>query len=241
MLAKRVSNEQILALEERMKRMPDAQIGLHGEVCSIRHIFADGVYAREMTMPKGAVVVGKIHRYEHICVVSKGRVSVRSEADGTQEIQAPYTFVSKAGAKRVLLAHEETIWTTIHNNNDNIQEEAILEELFTANTHQEFLEGSGPILLSDEIAMPKTWTYITEVRDGKGCFAKVDIKAGGIIGPGRIGNRLTYLGRFTSHKNSANASIVFSNKDIYLIARCNIKTDEEISLDYQETVRLPGG
>jgi ABC-type hemin transport system ATPase subunit len=31
----------------------------------LKHHFADGIYAREMHIPKGHVIVGKIHRHEN--------------------------------------------------------------------------------------------------------------------------------------------------------------------------------
>jgi hypothetical protein len=80
----------------------------------VQHVFTRGVYSRTMFIPKGSVIVGKIHKYEHLNFISLGRVTVLTEFDGLQEISAPYTTVSKAGTKRLLYAHEDTIWTTIH-------------------------------------------------------------------------------------------------------------------------------
>lgn len=79
----------------------------------IKHYYANGFYAREMTMPPGVALIGKIHKSEHICIVSKGEVTVMSE-EFEGKIQAPYTYVSKPGAKRALYSHTEVVWTTIH-------------------------------------------------------------------------------------------------------------------------------
>lgn len=83
------------------------------EECPVRHFFSNGVYARELTIPKGFVLVGKIHRYPHLNIISKGRIRVSTEA-GVQEIEAPYTFVGTPGVKRAGYALEDTVWTTIH-------------------------------------------------------------------------------------------------------------------------------
>jgi hypothetical protein len=40
-------------------------------------------------------------------------VSVLTEF-GVEELRAPLTFISKPGTKRVVYAHEDTVWTTIH-------------------------------------------------------------------------------------------------------------------------------
>jgi hypothetical protein len=79
----------------------------------VEHIFAPGLYARQMTLPKGGIIIGKIHRHAHVNLISKGRVWVVTEF-GKDELIAPVTFVSKPGTKRVVVAQEETIWTTFH-------------------------------------------------------------------------------------------------------------------------------
>lgn len=82
--------------------------------CPVKHHFAPGSYGREMTLPVGLVVVGKIHKHAHINVISKGRVQVFTEQEGVLELAAPCTFVSSPGTKRVVHVLEETVWTTVH-------------------------------------------------------------------------------------------------------------------------------
>lgn len=89
-------------------------------LCSLRHYFAPpieeygcGTYARELFMPAGIVLTGKIHRHSHITIVSQGRFILVSE-DGRQEVKAPHTFVSPVGAKRAFYVLEDTVLTTIH-------------------------------------------------------------------------------------------------------------------------------
>lgn len=113
--------ENILKVEEGMKAMIAS-----GEVedklpeCTLKHYFTpiDGkygccTYAREMTIPAGTLIIGKIHRHEHLNIISKGKVAVSTEF-GTKYLEAPCTFVSEVGLKRAVIAEEDTIWTTIH-------------------------------------------------------------------------------------------------------------------------------
>lgn len=79
----------------------------------LRHIFAPGAYAREMSIRAGHWAIGKIHKHAHLSFITKGRIAVLTE-DGPTVITAPYTFVNTPGAKRVVLALEDTIWTTVH-------------------------------------------------------------------------------------------------------------------------------
>lgn len=79
----------------------------------IKHHFSKGVYAREMFLPKGSLVVGKIHKFENLNILSQGEVSFFS-IDGAFRVAAPHSFVASPGTKRVIYAHEDTVWTTIH-------------------------------------------------------------------------------------------------------------------------------
>lgn len=79
----------------------------------LTHYFAPGVYVRQMHIPKGMVVVGKIHKTKHVSIISSGHVTVATES-GREDIYGPYTFINQPGDKRAVYAHEDTIWTTIH-------------------------------------------------------------------------------------------------------------------------------
>ena len=105
----------VMALQDFMLGM-DQKMDLDKE-CPVRHIFAPGAYAREMTIPKGTVIIGKIHKHAHLNFISAGKVRVVTE-HGSHELTAPHTFVSEVGTKRVVYALEETIWTTVHVTNE---------------------------------------------------------------------------------------------------------------------------
>jgi hypothetical protein len=88
-------------------------------------------YAREILLRKGSIVIGKIHKHQHLNIISKGKVTVFTE-HGKKELEGPCTFVSEIGLKRAVYAHEDTIWTTIHltahegeENLDKIEDEVI--------------------------------------------------------------------------------------------------------------------
>jgi hypothetical protein len=97
----------IMQLQSQMLEMPD-QLDL-----PLKHHFAPGCYAREIFIPKGTLVIGKIHKHSHLNIISKGSVMVATEF-GPLEFSAPHTFVSEVGVKRAVYALEDTIWTTIH-------------------------------------------------------------------------------------------------------------------------------
>lgn len=112
------SRAQILAFQDalieqlRILGIPHTP-GCTDDVCPIKHHSAPGLYAREILIPAGVLIIGKIHRHAHINLISKGRVWVVTEF-GKEELIAPVTFVSQPGTKRAVVAQEDTIWTTFH-------------------------------------------------------------------------------------------------------------------------------
>jgi hypothetical protein len=92
----------------------------------LRHFFAKGLYARELTIPKHCVLTGAIHKHQHINIIVKGDISVATE-HGIKRIQAPYVLISEPGTKRAGFAHEETIWITVHAAEATTPEAAELE------------------------------------------------------------------------------------------------------------------
>ena len=101
------NQEKILQLEDAIRALP-TQV----KPVTLHH-FAPGVYARECQIPAGVVLTGKIHKTEHLSIISKGVLDVYSNGVVTK-ITAPYTFVSKPGTKRGVYAYEDVVWTTIH-------------------------------------------------------------------------------------------------------------------------------
>lgn len=128
------ARSKIVQLEKAMLQMKEHQITI--EIC---HHFAPGIYSREMRMPSGSVVVGKIHKTEHLCVLAKGRVTVVSE-DGKKEYSAPSVIHSMPGTKRALHAHEEVVWINFHHNPTNENDISKIDDLFVVDTFDQFLE-----------------------------------------------------------------------------------------------------
>lgn len=79
----------------------------------IKHNVYAGMYAREMFIPAGVVLTGKIHLEDHICILSQGDLSVMTD-EGIKRIQAPYTFNAKCGIKKIGYAHSDCTFTTVH-------------------------------------------------------------------------------------------------------------------------------
>lgn len=104
------------------------------------HYWADGMYMRTLFRPKGALVVGKIHKKEHIYVVVYGDVTVTSE--GLRErVTGPKVFVCQPGTKRAVYAHEDSLCLTVHRT-DEKDLDKLEAELVEEDTTAMFLPGN---------------------------------------------------------------------------------------------------
>lgn len=108
--------------------------------CPVRHFFAPGVYAREITIPAGSALVGAVHKTENLAVLSKGRMVLATEA-GPVEICAPHILTVKPGDKNSAVALEESVWTNFLANPTNETNTDALVEIFTESKACELLGG----------------------------------------------------------------------------------------------------
>ena len=104
---------KIVQFEEAIGTLPGAVRG-DTDQCPLTHKFADGMYVREIFIPRGQLIVGKIHKHCHPNFLMKGDVSVITESGGVERLKAPQSIISPAGIKRVVYAHEDTVWITVH-------------------------------------------------------------------------------------------------------------------------------
>ena len=96
------TQDSIYKLQDIIKDMPQVT----GET---RHHFSDGMYARELFIPAGTVVVGALHKSQHLYMVVKGKCKVSSQYE-TVKIEAPYIGETIPGTKRVIYAETDCVW-----------------------------------------------------------------------------------------------------------------------------------
>jgi hypothetical protein len=111
----------------------------------LQHVFAPGVYARTIHIPKGGVIIGKIHKHKHLNILSQGTVLVLTESQGIERLTGPLTMVSEPGTKRAVVAESDTVWTTIHLTNETdlakIEDEVIAKSFAE---YEQFLKIGAP-------------------------------------------------------------------------------------------------
>lgn len=129
--------DAILNFQEILSKHPDAKFGDMPE-CPLKHTFSDGMYVREIFIPAGTVIVGKLHKHSHPNFLLSGDVSVFTESNGLQRLKGPLSMISEACTKRVVYAHTDTVWVTVHLNPTNTQDLLQLEEQVIAKSYEAF-------------------------------------------------------------------------------------------------------
>ena len=114
MLAKNPTRQKIQELQQSM-------LELRCDMPEAEHFFAPGMYGRRFSMPAGMLVVGKIHKHAHLMMVLKGRAEIVTEF-GRDMVEAGHVSVSQPGAKRVVLALEDTVFMTVHHNPEDVED-----------------------------------------------------------------------------------------------------------------------
>lgn len=107
----------ILALEEKCKSLKDYTVDL-----PVFHHHIEGVYGRELHIPKDTAAVGEIHKQECMNIILKGKLKIVNDEE-IKIVEAPAFFISGIGTKRAAYTLEDTIWITFHKSNtDNVDE-----------------------------------------------------------------------------------------------------------------------
>jgi hypothetical protein len=123
-------SEKVEKLLAQVEQMPQVD-------CQTKHYFGPSIYIREVTMPAGAVVIGKPHRKEHMCVMLQGRMIIVDAEENQKELVAPMTFVGGAGRKVAYILETTVFQNILATDETNVD---VLENMLVDNT-QPMLEG----------------------------------------------------------------------------------------------------
>lgn len=120
--AKTPSRQQIESVERGLLAMPQVHI-------PVEHRFAEeeGLYAREIVIPAGTLMTGRVHKHQHVSIMISGDMTVLTET-GMQRVSGYHCWICPPGTKRVGYAHKETRWITIHHT-EHMQAEGIEDVL----------------------------------------------------------------------------------------------------------------
>ena len=119
--------EKIAAFRKQLGTLETAvQHGTEGmaELMPLKHDFSDGLYTREIFMPKGTVVVSFIHKQNHPSFFLSGEMSVLNDKGEINRIKAPMKVMTEIGTQRVAYMHEDCVWVCVYRTDKETIEEA---------------------------------------------------------------------------------------------------------------------
>jgi hypothetical protein len=119
--------DKIATFNEQL--MSFSATAIHGteemqEQFPVTHHLEDGLYTREIFMPKGTVVVSFIHKQNHPSFFLSGEMSVLKDTGEIDRIKAPMKVMTEIGTQRVAYMHEDCVWVCVYRTDKETIEEA---------------------------------------------------------------------------------------------------------------------
>lgn len=259
-----IIREHLPAVERKLLKMPQIE-------CPVVHRFGPGIYIREVFIPAGTLAIGHHHVSEHTNIMLKGVADFLMDDGSIERREAPYYCVAPAGRKiayvyedmvwQNIYATDETDIvvleaTLLDISKEWLEHEEGLEKLQRIGDQMDFLiaaeEGGWSLDLvrkvsentDDAIGLPHgtykfkiAWSQI----EGKGVVAASAYEPFEVVGPARIGDRRTVIGRYTNHAKRPNAMMSVDGDTVNLIVTKPISVDEEITVDYRKVLLLHTG
>jgi len=96
---------EILAIEDVMRGMKQVEM-------PVKHHFIDGVYLRELFIPEGTLLTGKIHNKENFSILASGTLRITNGTD-SMIISAPHVMSDKPGIKRMGYAETDVVFINV--------------------------------------------------------------------------------------------------------------------------------
>ena len=125
--------DKVMEFQRRFVELPEAVFPNTPQAYPVEQDLVGGLYRRRLFVPAGIMTVTKIHAQNHFWFLEKGRITVWSE-EGQHEYQAPATGITLAGTKRVIMHHDEVIFTTVHRT--DLTDVAAIEQEITADSFE---------------------------------------------------------------------------------------------------------
>ena len=106
--------DSVYALEAEMLKHEQVDI-------KTEHDFCNGLYARTIHVPAGTIITGAEHKEENFFVVRSGSIAIYTE-NGPQIFESGFMGSSPVGIKRAGYAITDVVFTTFHENKENIKD-----------------------------------------------------------------------------------------------------------------------
>ena len=116
------------------------------EIFPVKHHLRDGLYTREVFMPKGSLVVSYIHLTNHPSFFMSGEMSILLDDGAVKRIKAPMVVQTEVGTQRVAYMHEDCVWNCVYRVNAKTIERAE-QEVYT----EDYLDLPQHVILNKKL------------------------------------------------------------------------------------------
>lgn len=128
-----------LTTNEFIKQVDELEATMLGNYelvnCPLVHRFTNGLYVRQVTIPKGTLVISEIHLTQHQFFLMQGKVTIWSNNNEATTLEAPYIGITEPNTIRVAYVWEDCIWATSHPNPENENVEQIENRILDKHTN----------------------------------------------------------------------------------------------------------
>ena len=106
----------------------------------VEHFFTPGIYMRHGTIKAGVVLIGHLHKTEHMNILFSGEISVVLDGE-VMRCKAPAVFKCGPGVRKIIYAHDDSVMANVHGTTttdlDKLEDELVIK----SETHQLFQQG----------------------------------------------------------------------------------------------------
>lgn len=110
----------------------------------VEHEFCDGMYLRKLHIPKGTLLIGKIHKQPCMNIVAKGDIAILTET-GAKRVTAGFSVPSPAGIQKLGYANQDTVFINVFRTDETNPE--TIEDALTWESYEAIppmIEGDMP-------------------------------------------------------------------------------------------------
>lgn len=107
----------VSSVSKKREQMDSLELAMlqHDQVeIPVEHMFHGDMYARKIMIPKGTLLTGRIHKFDHFDIMISGDISVSTDTGEIKRLSGFNLMKGVAGKKRAGYAHEDTHWVTFH-------------------------------------------------------------------------------------------------------------------------------
>lgn len=129
-----------LSTEERLMQLDAFLINMPQVEFPLTHKFTPNLYIREVYVPANVLFTTYVHKTEHPFFGGMGELLIWEKEKGWQHMVCPCTGITEANTKRIVYTLTDVVFTTIHANPTDTQDEKELHDMLFENYENEFVD-----------------------------------------------------------------------------------------------------